>query len=1263
MEAKYCLIPDAEKFGKILSSASLPDFHSVQAKLVQIKKICIDASGLEWEVHYSARIPLEQSTLQLLAARLEAVFSLKRCSFLCVGGKNLTTPAPAAEQKPMDVPAKAEEFMVVAEAAGPQATEEIEISGCAGEPVPEDCPEEPPALELGITEPSDMPCDLDYGNDIYDPEYEAAYNNLFGKKDEKIILGKSIKEKVKIRPLDTLVEEEHNVVVEGVYVKSLDKNGEMQTFIEKELRTGAILVTFNVVDENNGIFVTLRFDKRNYEDPRKACNEFKNKLKPGMHLRLQGNVEPDRYNMDAMTMTPTNIMKVDAPPEREDKAETKRVELHCHTKMSKMDAVTDMKALVKQAIKFGHKSLAITDHGVVQAFPFCYDAVEEAHSDLKLIFGMEGYLIEDRKLKDQGVDQEAGDPTKGAGKRGKVKTYHIILLAKNDIGLRNLYKLVTISHIKHLKTRPLLPREVIQEHREGLLIGSACEAGELYRAILAGSSQDELEEIAGFYDYLEIQPTGNNMFLVREKICTVEKLQEYNRQIYELGKKLGKLTVATCDVHFLKPEDAKLRAYLQAAQHYKDADEQPPLFFRTTEEMLEEFAYLGKDIAYEVVVTNPNKIAEQIERIKPVPDRDQLYSPSIPGVEELIEKMVYDHAHEWYGDPLPQIVEDRLKLELGSIIGNGFAVLYYIAHRLVKNSLEIGYLVGSRGSVGSSFVATMLDITEVNALKPHYRCPKCKHSEFFLHNEYDSGFDMPVKLCPHCGTEMIRDGHDIPFAVFLGFDGDKVPDIDLNFSEEAQHKAHEFTKELFGRDNVCRAGTIATVAIKTAKSFIEKYYEERNIRIHPAYVASKVADFAGVKRTTGQHPGGIMVIPRNMDMHYISPLNWPADVKTQKIIDITTHYDYHSINDRLVKLDILGHDDPNVIKKLEEYLSTPEHPFSAKYDIPMGDEETLRIFQNTSSLGITPEQIDSEVGTFGIPECGTTFVRQMIKDVQPKSFSEIVRVSGYSHGTDVWLNNAQDLIKEGKPVKGTISTRDDIMTYLISKGVQPKLAFKTMEYVRKGKAAKNGLEQPMLEAMKGADVPEWYIKSCEKVKYLFPKAHAVAYVLMAYRIAWCKVHRPLAFYAAYFTVRAPEFDFAIVGKGPDYVKQYIKNVKLNGFKATDQEKKNVIYLELVNEMFERGFKFDNIDLYESDAVRFRITENGLRPPLAALGGVGEVAALKIAEVVDKENPFLSEEDLRRAAGIGKSVTDRLREVGALGDLPESNQPSLFEDFF
>ena len=1162
---------------------------------------------------------------------------------------------------------------------------EVEVTDCTGEPVPDELPPEPVEMEIGQTEPKMPTCQQEGLGQMDEPSlppeppemaepspdelaYLQAYEALYGqKKDTGLLWGKTIKGQV--RKIDSITEDEDKVVIEGKLVKTLDKDGGLQTFVEHETRTGFIILTFNICDETNGMTlkVMLKGNKDELAATHKACNELKDKLKLGTMLRVQGNVARDRYMMEEFSMQVTGLMKLETEVKpRMDSAETKRVELHCHTKMSKMDGLTPMADLVKQAIKWGHKALAITDHGVVQAFPFCYDAAEG--SDLKLIFGMEGYLISDRTMKGADVDQEPTDTIKKS-RTPKIRSHHIILLAKNETGLRNLYKLVTVSHLRHFNKRPLLPRAVISQYREGIIVGSACEAGELYQAVRSGASDAELEDIASFYDYLEIQPTGNNMFLVREGYCTVDDLKEHNCKIYELGKRLGKLVVATCDVHFLNPEDAKLRTILQAAQNYKDAELQPPLYLHTTEEMLEEFAYLGEDVAYEVVVTNTNKVAEMVKRIKPVPDRDQLYSPAIPGAEEAVKNLCYTKAHAWYGDKLPQIVEDRLKMELDAIIGHGFSVLYYIAHKLVKHSLDRGYLVGSRGSVGSSFVATMLDITEVNALKPHYRCPKCKHSEFFVNNEVDSGFDLPVKACPECGTEMIRDGHDIPFAVFLGFHGDKVPDIDLNFSGghdpddpsahpmSDQEVAHKYTEELFGRDNVCRAGTIATVANKTAVGYIKKYYEENNRHAHPAKIAELVEGLAGIKRTTGQHPGGIMVVPRNMDIHYITPMNHPADKPDEPTI--TTHYDYHSINDRLVKLDILGHDDPMVLKMLEKYMQEEVDPNFDPKLIPVGDEETMRIFQNTTSLGVDPDEIGSTVGTYGIPECGTSFVRQMIYDVQPKKFSEVVRVSGYSHGTDVWLNNAQDLIKEGKPVAETISTRDDIMTHLISKGVEPSLAFKTMEYVRKGKAAKKGLEPKMLEAMKEAKIPDWYIKSCEKVQYLFPKAHAVAYVLMAYRIAYCKVHYPKEFYAAYFTVRATDFDYNNVSKGKTYVQNFIKNVYNQGFKASVQDKSTVTYLELANEMMCRGLVFERPDLYRSHAIKFKITEKGLLPPLGSIGGVGEIAAKAISACSDVNNPFISWEDLKQRAGVGQNVLEALANAGVLKDLPESNQMSLF----
>lgn len=1235
MKAKYCIIPDTAKFFEFLAGLSLTESDLLHTRLIRPLKILMDVEQAEWEIEYKAAAPVEERLTLAVADKLAAAFSLHG------GVKFVCCNASANGKAAVNAKAEAEEVPLPPEP--PEETEVI-VTDCSGQPIPDEIPlpEEPPQNDLeGYNYDEPAPCSSEA-----DAEFAKAYELLYGnggsgsKKGGDVLWGKSIKGKPRL--LEDITEEENNVVIEGQFVKCFDKDGVLTSFNERELRTGRVKLSFNLSDETNGIFVNMYFQSV------EECHKFKGLIKPGVYLRIMGDAKRDRFSFDEMVIEPKGIMLIEKE-ERMDNAEVKRVELHCHTKMSKMDALTPMEDLVKKAIKWGHKALAITDHGVVQAFPFCYDAAEG--SDLKLIFGMEGYLISDSGI--EGTDIEPTDSIKQ--KKGKkTQLDHIIILAKNETGLRNLYKLVTLSHLKYYNSRPsrpALPRAIIQEHRDGLILGSACEAGELYRAVRAGKSDEELIKIASFYDYLEIQPLGNNMYMVRENKCTVDDLKAYNRKIYDLGKQMGKMTVATCDVHFLNPEDSKYRTILQGVQNYRDADEQPPLYYRTTEEMLAEFEYLGKDIAYEVCVTNPNKIADMVDKIKPVPDRDQLYSPSIPGAVEALPKMVYDKAHEWYGDELPAIVAERIKTELDSIINNGFAILYYIAHKLVRKSLDDGYLVGSRGSVGSSLVATLIDITEVNPLAPHYRCPNCRYSEFFTNNEYASGFDLPEKNCPHCGTPMWRDGHNIPFAVFLGFHGDKVPDIDLNFSGEYQPVAHKYTEELFGRDNVCRAGTISTVASKTAFGYVRKYYEERGLTKHPAFMAGLVDGIAGLKRTTGQHPGGIMVVPRNMDIHYITPMNHPADEKDSTTV--TTHFDYHSINDRLVKLDILGHDDPTVIKLLEEFT----HIKPTK--IPIGDEATMSIFRNTEALGVTPEQINSTVGTYGIPEFGTRFVRQMVEDVQPKNFGQIVRVSGYSHGTDVWLNNAQDLIKEGKPPEDTIATRDDVMNNLIAMGVEPSLAFKTMEYVRKGKAAKNGLEPKMLEAMKDANVPEWFKKSCETVKYLFPKAHAIAYVLMAYRIAYCKVHYPKAFYAAYFSVRAPEFDATYIAKGKEYMKKFIKDVYAQGGKANNRDKDTVTYLELAVEMMERGFEFEPIDLYKSHATRFLPTEKGVRIPLGALSGIGTAAALSIDEARKTGVPFISQEDLRVRSKVSKAVIDKLAEYGTLKDLPENDQIDLF----
>ena len=1239
MKPSYYLEPDAEKMRSFFRSFSLHKDLTTDLERISINRIWIDETENGWELEYSSPVQPDSNLLDTLSEHIKTSFNLKKLAWKRLQDAIVSVSIPATD-------------IIQADSETDEANPVFDLDIPVEEMPPDaDCESVP-----GIEE---------------DETYLQAYNALYGNKyADGCLFGKNFKAN-DIVPLNKLTEARRHVVIQGHIGTQRDKDDKLVAYTEREVRgrnkdASRLLVQFNVVDADGGIYVKVFFD--DHDDG----NGFKKQLKPGMELQLLGNAEPDQYNHDAMTFSPIAIKKIETH-QREDHAPVKRVELHCHTKMSKLDAITDVKDLINTAIRFGHKALAITDHGVIQAFPFCADAVEDAGSDLKLIYGCEGYLASDADGK---IMME------GLPHTHRIQSNHIIILAKDYIGLRNLYKLITLSHLSYLngsgvRARPLIPRSVLEELREGLLLGSACEIGELYQAIEKGKSEEELLKIADFYDYLEIQPLGNNAFLEREGRFTHEQLIENNKLIYRLAKKLGKPCVATCDSHFLEPGDAKTRAILQYSQGYNDADMQAPLFFRTTEEMLAEFTYLGNKIAYEVCVTNPNLIADRISRIKPVPDRDQLYSPVLPGAEEEIVNLCYEKAHRYYGDTLPKIVEDRLKMELDAIIGNGYAVLYDIAHKLVKHSMDEGYLVGSRGSVGSSLVACMTDITEVNPLIPHYRCPKCRHTEFFEHGEYASGFDMPPKTCPDCGTDMARDGHNIPFAVFMGFHGDKVPDIDLNFSDEYQHRAHKYTEELFGRDNVCRAGTIATVAPKTAWSYAKKYFEEHNIPAHPAYVESFIAGLNGVKRTTGQHPAGIMVIPRDMDIHYITPMSHPADDRSSSII--TTHYDYHSINDRLVKLDILGHVDPTMIKRLEEFTGINA------LDIPVGDPDTMSIFSSTEKLGVTPEQIGTNVGTLGIPECGTRFTLDMIHELKPRLFSDIVRVSGYSHGTNVWIGNAKDLIESGHPVEQTISTRDDVMTSLIAKGVDPAIAFKTMEYVRKGKAAKKGLEPAMREAMEKAHVPDWYMKSCETVQYLFPKAHAVAYVLNAYRIAYCKVHHPLAYYAAYFSQRA-DVDATYIAKGEAYIRQYIKNVDLQGKDAKAVDKDNVIYLQLVLEMLARGFVFYPIDLYKSHACQFRPEDDkGIRIPLCCLPGVGKGVARTLSLTVkNNSREFISQEDLlsccrqteqivldktarreellpeeEELGHVGQTALDALAEYGALGNLPVSNQMDLF----
>ena len=830
---------------------------------------------------------------------------------------------------------------------------------------------------------------------------------------------------------------------------------------------------------------------------------------------------------------------------------------------------------------------------------------------------------------------------------------HCTIFATNYVGLRNLYKLVSISHLYYMYAgMPHLLKSILTENREGLILGSGNGEGELYQAVIQGKDDEELEEIAKFYDYLEIQPIGNNFNLIRHGTIPDENgLIEINKKIVEIGERLEIPVCATSDVHFMEPKDEIYRRILRDSLQRKDrdADYQPPLYFRTTEEMLKEFEYLGYDKAYEVVVTNTNKVANMCDKISPI--SPEKCPPHIEGCEQTIKDIAYDKAHELYGEKLPQIVEERLEKELTSIINNGFSVMYIIAQKLVWKSNEDGYIVGSRGSVGSSFVANMTGITEVNSLPPHYRCPKCKYSDF---TDYgcQCGFDLPDKACPECGTNMVKDGIDIPFETFLGFNGDKEPDIDLNFSGEYQAKAHRYTEVIFGKGTTFKAGTVGTVADKTAYGYVKKYHEEHGIIISNPEVARISAGCVGVKRTTGQHPGGIIVVPKGREIYEFTPVQHPADDPESDII--TTHFDYHSIDQNLLKLDILGHDDPTMIRML--YDLTDIDPTK----VPLDDKETMSIFSSTDALGVTPEQINSKVGSYGIPEFGTKFVRGMLVDTKPKTFDELIRISGLSHGTDVWLGNAQSLIDEGTvTLQEAICCRDDIMIYLIKKGVPPNPAFKIMEVVRKGKALKDKDKWADYTAlMRENNVPEWYIKSCEKIKYMFPKAHAAAYVTNAFRIAWFKVHQPKAYYTAYFTIRADEFDSEIMCYGKERVKNKMKEIDMAGNDASTKDKNMYAILELVLEMYERGIKFLPIDLYKSHATKFQIEEDGIRPPLNSAPGLGTVAAEGIDEA-KKDGKFMSIEDLKIRAKIGNSVIDLLQKMGCLDGMSQSNQMSLF----
>lgn len=1039
--------------------------------------------------------------------------------------------------------------------------------------------------------------------------------------DPNLIFGREIKGRViKMDQVDT---NSGLVTIEGEILKT-DKRG---------LRSGRTLFSFDITDYTSS--VTCKLFPRDDE-----LEGITGKLVKGQAVRLSGEAQYDMYAKELVILARDILLIPVKKEKRADNAPVKRVELHLHTQMSQLDAINSAGDLIGRAAEWGHTAVAITDHGVVQAYPEAQNTVKDLkkkNKDIKIIYGMEAYFIPEEKYDSGGgIDYR------------HCETYHAVILVKNQTGLKNLYHIVSESHLNYFYKKPRVPKSVFEKYREGLIFGTACEAGELFRAVLNGAPEEELERIASYYDYLEIQPIGNNAFLVREgQVANEEGLRDLNRKIVELGERLDKPVVATCDVHFLDPGDAIYREIIQMGQGYTDASLQAPIYLRTTEEMLKEFEYLGREKAYEVVVANTNKIADMVEKVEPIPSGT--YPPHIEGAEEDIKRMCEEKVTELYGSPLPEIVRSRVDRELNSIIKNGFSVMYIIAQKLVKKSLSDGYLVGSRGSVGSSFVAYLIGITEVNSLPAHYRCGKCKYSEFFDKDvNFSCGFDLPEKSCPVCGEPLIKDGYDIPFETFLGFDGDKEPDIDLNFSGEYQSKAQKYTEELFGRGCCFKAGTIATIADKTAYGFVKKYMEEKNIVATRAETERLAAGCTGVKRTTGQHPAGIMVCPHNKEIYDFTPIQRPANDTSSDII--TTHFDYHSISGRILKLDILGHDDPTVIRMLEDLTGIDAQT------IPIGEKKTMGIFSATEPLGVKPEDIGSEVGTYGVPEFGTKFVRQMLVDTKPTTFGELMRISGLSHGTDVWLNNAQELVEAGTvTLKEVISTRDDIMLYLISKGLPPLTSFKIMEAVRKGK----GLTPENEALMREKGVSDWYIDSCKKIRYMFPKAHAAAYVMMAFRIAWYKVYYPEAFYATYFSVRADSFDADIVSKGPDAVRRALEDINRKGNNATNKEKDLQTILEVALEMYVRGIKCLPVDLYKSDATRFQITKEGILPPFTALQGLGAAAARNIVEARKKGGEFISVEDLKMRSGISKAVIEMLEIHGCLKGLDVSSQLSMF----
>ncbi len=1041
--------------------------------------------------------------------------------------------------------------------------------------------------------------------------FRGRRKNAYTPVKGNLIMGKAITGAP--MPIGEVNSESGNVVIEGELFKKDSRT----------TRSDSKLVSLYVTDKLTSICVKAFTLNEKWDDIDKHFDK-------GDGVRIQGMAQWDRFD-NCVTIMADSIEKAEKH-ERVDTYPEKRVELHAHTKMSAMDGLNDVKRMIKTAEKWGHRAVAVTDHGVVQAFP---DA-SHAAKDIKILYGCEGYLLDDRGL----IREDGTIDYKGRG------TNHVIIFARNREGLKNLYKLVSMSHLEYFYKKPRIPKSVLQQYREGLIIGSACEAGEIYRAILAGADDEEMEYLVGLYDYLEIQPLINNRFLIEGgHVKNEEELKENNRKIVELGRKYGKPVVATCDSHYFDEEEALYRRILMAGQGYKDVEGDKGLYFRTTQEMMEEFMYLGEETAREVVITNTNMIADMIEPMMPVPEGK--FPPKIDGAEEDLRKACEERAAAMYGSPLPEEIRARLDKELNSIIDNGYAVMYRSAEMLVKKSLEDGYLVGSRGSVGSSFAATMSGITEVNPLPPHYLCPNCKHLEWGDNEKYDCGVDMPDKVCPECGTPYDKEGFTIPFETFLGFEANKEPDIDLNFAGEYQGTAQKYVEKIFGEKNVFKAGTIGTIKDKTAYGYVAKYFEERGINVNKFEMDRLTSCCEGVRRTSGQHPGGIIIVPEGHEIYEFCPVQHPANDVNSDII--TTHFDYHSIDQNLLKLDILGHDAPSMIRQLQDMTGVDPTK------VPIKDDKVMTIFNGIEGLDIKNPNYRFTHGSYGIPEFGTKFVRQMLDDTKPEAFADLVRISGFSHGTDVWLGNAQELIVDGTAtMKEAISTRDDIMNYLRLKGVANKDAFDIMEKVRKGK----GLTPEHEEIMRENNVPDWYIESCKKIKYMFPRAHAVAYVMMSNRIAYYKVYHPVEFYAVYFTAKVAYFDEKVMLRGIDAIEARMDEIIRKGQDASKKEEDELPVLEVAYEMCSRGYEFAPARLGISDSLRFLSHEGKVLLPFVAITGVGEGAA-RLFEEEYRKRPYETVEDISDRGKINKTALDEMRQHGVLDGLPETAQISLF----